>query len=55
MHLVRRQSEALERVLAADSSDLWSDVDEAWDTESLRREQAPVPERSTGPGVTEEL
>jgi len=40
MHLVRQQSEALERVLATDSSDLWSNVDEAWDTEGLRREQA---------------
>jgi CPA2 family monovalent cation:H+ antiporter-2 len=40
MHLVRQQSEALERVLATDSSDRWSNVDEAWDTEGLRREQA---------------
>ena len=40
IHLVRQQSEALERVLATDSSDLWSNVDEAWDTEGLRREQA---------------
>ena len=40
MQLVRQQSEALERVLATDSSDLWSNVDEAWDTEGLRREQA---------------
>jgi monovalent cation:proton antiporter-2 (CPA2) family protein len=40
MHLVRQQSETLERVLATDSSDRWSNVDEAWDTEGLRREQA---------------
>ena len=38
MHLVRQQSEELERVLATDSSDLWSDVDAAWDTEGLANE-----------------
>jgi monovalent cation:proton antiporter-2 (CPA2) family protein len=40
MHMVRQQSEELERVLRTDSSDLWSDVDFAWDAESLRREAA---------------
>lgn len=38
MHLVRQQSEELERVLATDNSDLWSDVDAAWDIEGLTNE-----------------
>ncbi len=38
MHLVRQQTEELERVLGADGGDLWSEVDAAWDSASLRRE-----------------
>jgi len=53
MHLVRQQSEELERVLATDSNDLWSDVDEAWDTEGLRREVAGTSDRSPESGATD--
>jgi monovalent cation:proton antiporter-2 (CPA2) family protein len=53
VHLVRQQSEELERVLATDSSDLWSDVDEAWDTEGLRREVAGTSDRSSESGATD--
>jgi len=44
LHLVRQQSEELERVLGADSSDLWSDVDAAWDIDGLRQEVAQASE-----------
>jgi monovalent cation:proton antiporter-2 (CPA2) family protein len=47
MHLIRQQSEELERVLATDTSDLWSDVDAAWDTKGLRSEQAKMPDQSS--------
>jgi hypothetical protein len=53
MHLVRQQSEELERVLATDSSDLWSDVDAAWDTEGLRNEHAQTPGQSSQPDAKE--
>jgi monovalent cation:proton antiporter-2 (CPA2) family protein len=53
IHLVRQQSEELERVLGADVSDLWSDVDAAWDTQGLRLEQAQTSEQSPNPGATE--
>jgi monovalent cation:proton antiporter-2 (CPA2) family protein len=53
IHLVRQQSEELERVLSGDSSDLWSDVDAAWDTEGLRREQAQTSDSSRGREATE--
>ncbi|MCW8985871.1 MAG: cation:proton antiporter, partial [Thermoanaerobaculales bacterium] len=53
MHLVRQQSEELERVLATDSSDLWSDVDAAWDTEGLRNEHAQTPGQSSQPDAGE--
>lgn len=38
VHLVRQQTEELERVLSADRVDLWSDLDAAWDTQALRDE-----------------
>jgi monovalent cation:proton antiporter-2 (CPA2) family protein len=38
MHLVRQQSEELERLLSTDTSDLWTDVDAAWDNQAMRRE-----------------
>jgi voltage-gated potassium channel Kch len=44
IHLVRQQSEELERLLSVDNSDLWSDVDAAWDSERLRREVAKATE-----------
>ncbi len=40
IHLVRQQSEELERLLCADRDDPEVDVDAAWDAESLRRESA---------------
>lgn len=43
IHLVRQQSEELERVLATDSGGLGSDVDAAWDTEGLQREAGEEP------------
>ena len=53
MHLVRQQSEELERVLATDSGDLWSDVDAAWDIEGLRNEQVQTPDQSSQPDAKE--
>jgi monovalent cation:proton antiporter-2 (CPA2) family protein len=53
LHLVRQQSEELERVLAADSSNLWSDVDAAWDTEGLRNEHAQTPDQPSHPDAGE--
>jgi voltage-gated potassium channel Kch len=53
MHLVRQQSEELERLLSTDNSDLWSDVDAAWDTDSLRRESVSA-DQSSDSGAPEE-
>ena len=44
MHLVRQQTEELERVLGADDGDLWSEIDAAWDSSSLRREYGGAPD-----------
>ena len=54
MHLVRQQSEELERLLGTDSSDLWNDVDAAWDNEWRRREKGGVSEQATSSGTTKE-
>jgi monovalent cation:proton antiporter-2 (CPA2) family protein len=54
MHLVRKQSDELERLLSTDSSDLWADVDAAWDTENLRREMADAGENVFRSGAVEE-
>jgi voltage-gated potassium channel Kch len=41
IHLVRQQADALERVMASDPTDLGELIDQAWDSETLRREYGP--------------
>jgi monovalent cation:proton antiporter-2 (CPA2) family protein len=53
IHLVRQQSEELERVLSADSSGLWSDVDAAWNVEELQHEPAQPSDPPAEPFSTE--
>jgi monovalent cation:proton antiporter-2 (CPA2) family protein len=41
IHLARQQAEALELVMASDPTDLGQLIDQAWDSDALRREAGP--------------